>query len=361
MLKIGLVGLPNAGKSTFFNFLTNKSVPVGSYPFTTINSNIAEMPLYDARLIALQRFFNAKKIVNSAVKLWDIAGLIKGAHNGAGLGNQFLSYIREVDAICYVVGGFSLENNDPLEDFLTGKLEIMLSDCQILKKFLTNKVHFWTNYDYNFKRIPFLLQKALTILKNNQFLSTGDWTAEEWGFLSKLNLLTTKKVLVVINVANDFFLSALPKKITKLTTFLQKAAINYLFLPVQFLQTQMKSDSESWKRQQLKYNYHLNGVEHFSNKILATFAYHVFYTASPREVRAWLFSQGLTARACGGLIHSDFAKNFIRLRVLPFQKWFALPLQSLDKVEKHFATVGANYIVQNGDICHFLINRSKNE
>ena len=357
MVKIGLVGLPNAGKSTLFNFLTNNSVAVGNYPFTTIDSNIALMPIYDRRLKVLKTVFNAQRIVNSYVKIWDIAGLIKNAHTGAGLGNKFLAYIREVDAICYVVNGFELLIDDPLEAFLIGKLEIIMADVQLLQKFTTEKPQFWANYHFAPREARQVVAKALALLNREQFLTTGTWTLQEWELLRKLNLLTTKKILVLINVGIDFFLSALPLKIKKLTTFLQQMKINYLFLPVDFLRQQKDLKLKAQKRAQIKYNYHLNGIEQFCQKVLETFSYQFFYTASVKEIRGWFFRVGTNARVAAGLIHSDFAKNFIRLKVL---SWSDFVNTSSLLANLPFKTVGANYLLQNGDICHFLVQRGKN-
>ncbi len=360
MLKIGLVGLPNAGKSTLFNFLTKGNAAVANYSFTTIKPNIGIMPLYDKRLIKLKKIYNSQAIINSYVKFWDIAGLIKDAHIGVGLGNKFLAHIREVDAICYVVNGFQtdkIDSNTPLENFQIIQLEIVLSDKEYLKSFLIKKPNFWIKYNLPFSKIQTILKKCISALEEEKFITLLDWTEQERNFLNKLNLLSTKKFFVTINVAQDFFLHEIQTNIKNLTNYLNRLSIEYVFLPVILLRKLSKTPLLIQTKLKNDFNYHLNGMEDFSQKILKTFGLKVFYTCGKNEVHSWLFRENQNARICAGLIHTEFSKKFIRANVISFQKLIETYnlTQSIQKIKTD--SKGADYILKDGDICHFLIGR----
>jgi len=358
-LSVGIVGLPNVGKSTTFNaLLKRKQAAASNFPFCTIDPNVGVVNVPDERLEQLARVSKSKKIVPTAIEFLDIAGLVAGAHKGEGLGNKFLSHIREVDAIIEVVRNF--QNPDithvagkisPEDDIATINLELIMADLQAAENRLNKLVKDAKSGDKKLITEKQVLEKVKTELEQERPVRDMQFTDEEKQAIKPYNFLTAKPILYLINVdeKNQGIQSPIGNWIPKQT-------------PHIIINAQIESEiAELPESEQAEYKKELGITETGLDKLI-TASYKLlnlitFLTSGEPETRAWTVRQGALAPEAAGVIHTDFIKSFIRAEVIPWQDFVACGGWSKAKEKGLIRTEGKTYEVKDGDTCYFLINK----
>jgi ribosome-binding ATPase len=354
-LQIGLVGLPNVGKSTLFNALTKNDILAANYPFATIEPNTGIVPVPDERLKILSELYNNAPIVPAAIEFVDIAGLVAGASTGEGLGNQFLANIRECDAILHIVRAF--ENNDivhvnekvePEQDIETINTELMLADLQTLEKAIP-RVQKEAKANPKLKSEVDLLEEAKDVLESGVLLSTDS----KFEILdSKFQLLTCKPVIYVFNIDEaDLTNSDKQKGLSSLV-----APSRALFVNAQ-LEAELKDMSETEAREMLEsYGQTESGLNQVVTAAYSTLGLQSYLTAGDKEVRAWTIPKGATAPQAAGVIHGDFERGFIAAEVVAYPDLIATGSLSSAKAAGKVRTEGKTYIMQPDDVVEFRFN-----
>lgn len=366
MLKAGIVGLPNVGKSTLFKALTNSQVLIENYPFATIKPNIATCPVSDPRMKKLIEAFQPEKLVPTVLELHDIAGLVKGAHKGEGLGNQFLANIREVDAVCQVVRCFEDSNIthvankiDPVDDFEVIELELIFADQQVIKNRLekSSRKAKLTNDKVALKEIE-LLKRIDQELGNAIAIRNQNLTEEEQEIIKAFNFLTAKPLIIIANIAegdlanqgqdNPHFMA--------LKDFAREKGLEVISVCAK-VESEIAELDETEKQEYLAMlGIEMSGIEQI---ILATYKLlnlATFFTAGPKEVHAWTFIKGMKAPECAGIIHTDFMKGFIRAEIYNYEDLVTYSDEKKVKDAGKLRVEGKNYQMQDGDICYFRFN-----
>ena len=362
-LTAGIVGLPNVGKSTLFNAITKKSILMANYPFATIDPNVGVVIVPDERIDVLKNMYNPERVIPTTYEFTDIAGLVKGASNGEGLGNKFLSHIREVDAVVEVVRCFDDENIihvdgsvDPIRDIEVINVELVLSDLEIVtsrinrigKKAMTTK-----NKD-DVKEIE-LLERIKEALESNIPVRKLGLDEEEKKFISSFNLITLKPIIYALNVEDNDINTG--NNYTKLVEDYAKKEGSETAIICAKLESELSELDEEEKKLFLDdLGIKESGVERLINKTYDLLGLATFFTVGKDEVRAWTFKKGSKAPECAGIIHSDFEKGFIKAEVMSYNDLFnagsELKVRELGKARIE----GKEYIMQDGDICHFRFN-----
>ena len=362
-LTAGIVGLPNVGKSTLFNAITKKSILMANYPFATIDPNVGVVIVPDERIDVLKNMYNPERVIPTTYEFTDIAGLVKGASNGEGLGNKFLSHIREVDAVVEVVRCFDDENIihvdgsvDPIRDIEVINVELVLSDLEIVtsrinrigKKAMTTK-----NKD-DVKEIE-LLERIKEALESNIPVRKLGLDEEEKKLISSFNLITLKPIIYALNVEDNDINTG--NNYTKLVEDYAKKEGSETAIICAKLESELSELDEEEKKLFLDdLGIKESGVERLINKTYDLLGLATFFTVGKDEVRAWTFEKGSKAPECAGIIHSDFEKGFIKAEVMSYSDLVnagsELKVRELGKARIE----GKEYIMQDGDICHFRFN-----
>lgn len=364
-MKLGIVGLPNVGKSTLFNSLTKAGAESANYPFCTIDPNVGIVPVPDERLQVLTEMYHSAKTVPATIEFVDIAGLVKGASKGEGLGNQFLSNIREVDAIVHVVRCFEDSNIihvdgsiDPIRDIETINLELIFSDLEVLERRIS-KVGRAANNDKTAAKELVQLKKLKAHLEDGKmaktFMPEGE---EEEAWLLEYNLLTRKPVIYAANVAEEDLLEdgAGSEQVQRVREF-AKTEDSEVFVICAQIEQEIAELEEDEKKMFLEDLGLLeSGLEKLikaSYRLLGLISY---LTAGPTETRAWTIKKGTKAPQAAGKIHTDFERGFIRAEVVSYDNMAALGSYNAAKEKGLVRSEGKEYIVQDGDVILFRFN-----
>lgn len=359
-LSCGIVGLPNVGKSTIFSALTNAAAESANYPFTTIEPNIAVVDIPDERLGNLHKLLNSEKNIPASLKFVDIAGLVKGASDGEGLGNKFLANIREVDAIAHVLRCFEgdtthvLETVDPIRDLEIINLELAISDLQILEKRIVKLDKIKKSGDKEALREYEIVNEIIDLLNKNESLNiNANFEKNDLQIVKRLNLISTKPMMYVLNYGTT---SIEEEKASQLKEAILRRGDSYIEI-YGLLENEIRDLDDEDKKLFLKeYDISETGLRVLINKAYSMLNLITFYTAGPKETRAWSIINNSTAPTAAGKIHSDFQKGFIRAEIIDYSDYIELGSEEEAKNKGLIRSEGKDYIVKDGDIVHFRYN-----
>ena len=364
-MQLGIVGLPNVGKSTLFNSLTKAGAESANYPFSTIDPNVGVVPVPDERLDVLSKMNNSAKVVPAVIEFVDIAGLVKGASKGEGLGNQFLSNIREVDAIVHVVRCFEDSNIvhvdgsiDPLRDIETINLELIFSDVEILERRIA-KTSRGAKNDKKLAKEVELLQRLKAFLEEGNLAKNVELKDEdEEGWFAEYNLLTAKPVIYAANVAEEDLANdgADNAQVASVREFAAKENSEVFVICAQIEQEIAELDEDEKKMFLEDLGLKESGLEKLiraSYRLLGLISY---LTTGPDETRAWTITEGTKAPQAAGKIHTDFERGFIRAEVVSYDNLVKYDGMNGAKEKGLVRSEGKDYVVQDGDVVLFRFN-----
>ncbi|MGP1541297.1 redox-regulated ATPase YchF [Peptostreptococcus stomatis] len=364
-MKLGIVGLPNVGKSTLFNAITQAGAESANYPFCTIDPNVGVVSVPDNRLNKLKDLYNSKKIVQTAIEFVDIAGLVKGASKGEGLGNKFLANIREVDAIVHVVRCFEDSNVvhvdgsiNSLRDIETINLELIFSDMEILDRRIA-KTTKALKADKTLQGELDILNQVKATLEEGKSIRTMDLSDDDWAFVRSLDLLSSKPVIYVSNVSEDDLADdgANNEMVKAVREF---AATENSEVVVICAQIEAEISELETEEEKLEFLETLGLSQSGLDKLIKS-SYHLlglisFLTAGEQEVRAWTIKNGTKAPQAGGKIHSDIERGFIKAETIAYDALIEHGTMSAAKEKGLVRLEGKDYIVKDGDVILFKFN-----
>lgn len=362
-LTAGIVGLPNVGKSTLFNAITKAGALAANYPFATIDPNVGIVEVPDSRLNKLTEMVKPKKTIPTTFEFTDIAGIVKGASKGEGLGNKFLSHIREVDAICQVVRAFDDENVthvsgrvNPLDDIEVINMELVLADLESVEKRLPRIEKMARQKDKTAEMEMRILSRIKEALENGDPVRSLDFNEEDQRYVNQAQLLTSKKMLYIANVGEDEIGDEDNDKVKAIREYAAKEDSEVIVISAKIEEEIATLDDED--REMFLEDL---GIEEPGLDVLIRTSYDLlglstYFTAGVQEVRAWTFRQGMTAPQCAGIIHTDFERGFIRAEVTSYDDYVEHGGEQGAKEAGKQRLEGKEYIMQDGDIVHFRFN-----
>lgn len=363
-LTAGIVGLPNVGKSTLFNAITKKNILAANYPFATIDPNVGTVTVPDERLAFLENLYVPERLVPTTFEFTDIAGLVKGASSGEGLGNKFLSHIREVDAICEVVRCFDdpniihVEDNiDPISDIEVINVELILSDLEIVENRLSKigkKAAMSKDKEIKIEyNLLIKLQEALTKEIPIRKLELNE---EEQKLVKPFHLITAKPIIYMANVGEEDLLGSGNTYTKKVEEYAKDEGAKVIIVCAK-MESELSELNDDEKKSFLQdLGIHESGLDKLIKATYDLLGLATFLTAGSDEVRAWTFQKGMKAPACAGIIHSDFERGFIKAEVMSYTDLEKYGDEKSVKENGKLRLEGKEYIMQDGDICNFRFN-----
>ena len=357
--KCGILGLPNVGKSTLFNAITKSSIPAENFPFCTIEPNLGIVNVPDKRLDSINNIVNSEKVIPTSMSFVDIAGLVKGASQGEGLGNAFLSNIREMNALLHVVRCFDDENVvhvdgaiNPLKDVETINLELIFSDLELLEKRDQKLEKLIRSGDKDAIKQKNIIQTLKGLMENGNLPRLDNFQPEEIKFVESMNLLSTKPMVLIANLSDD----ESKNNIDDLNNYAKSNCINIIPAVIKVEHELATLEEE----EQAEYLELLGMDEPVLNKIILAgyklLGLETFFTSGPKESRAWTVYKNSLAPQAAGVIHTDFEKGFIKAEVIKYLDYVAFGSESKVKEAGKLKTEGKDYVVNDGDIINFRFN-----
>ncbi|SUN01813.1 redox-regulated ATPase YchF [Staphylococcus warneri] len=362
-LTAGIVGLPNVGKSTLFNAITKAGALAANYPFATIDPNVGIVEVPDSRLLKLEEMVQPKKTIPTTFEFTDIAGIVKGASKGEGLGNKFLSHIREVDAICQVVRAFDDENVthvsgrvNPLDDIEVINMELVLADLESVEKRLPKIEKMARQKDKTAEMELRILSKIKETLEEGKPVRSIEFNDEDQKWVNQAQLLTSKKMLYIANVGEDEIGDEENDKVKAIRDYAAQEDSEVIVISAKIEEEIATLDDEDKEMFLEDLGIEEPGLDRLIRTTYDLLGLSTYFTAGVQEVRAWTFVQGMTAPQCAGIIHTDFERGFIRAEVTSYSDYVEHDGENGAKEAGRQRLEGKDYIMQDGDIVHFRFN-----